>query len=84
MTNSDCSGTGSSSSSSSDSSLQIEIRFGYGGVDVKSSNEVIDIVGSNVGYVEGYTNDTLSIKSVGDVCPSVLCTKDIVLDSDGS
>jgi len=92
-TNSDCSGTDSSSTSSSNldsiSRLKFELsssfRFGSGDVDVKSYNEAINVVSSNVGFVEGDTNDTLSIKEdVGDCCPLVLCSKDIVSDSDSS
>ena len=65
MTNSDCSGTGSSydsdSSSDSVSGLKFELgssfKFDSGGIDV-----MIDIIGSNVGIVEGDTNNTLRIK----------------------
>ena len=54
-------------------------RFGSDSVDVKSCNDVIDVVRSNVGIVEGNTNDTLSIKEdIGDGCPSLLCNKDTI------
>ena len=52
---------------------------------MKSRNEMINVVGSNVGIVEGDTNDTLSIKeTVGDGCLSIFYGKDINLDSNGS
>ena len=90
VTSSDCNANGSSSTSGpspeSDSVLKFELsssfRFGFGGVDMKSGNEVVDVVGGNSGIVEGDTNDTLNIKEdVGDGCPSVLRSKDIILDS---
>jgi len=63
--------------------LSSTFRSGVGGVDVKSCNEVIDVVGSADGIVKGDIDNTLSIKrDVGNGCPSVLCTKDIVSDSD--
>ena len=64
--------------------LSSRFRSGSGGINVKRYNEVVNVIGSKVGIVEGDTNNMLNIKEdIGDGYPSVLCSKDIVSYSDG-